>query len=266
MRPIRSLLRGLDTLAALNASKGLTVSEAAARTGLPRTTAYRILETLRVGGFAVRDLADERYRPSDRVHDLADGADDERWVGESALPDMNELCKAVLWPVNLYIAYGNRLVLRAATDRRSPMALVRHSPGRELHMMNAPEGLAVLGDMPDDARAEALKGLVNGGLKSLLKGADDARAAGFVHRLNIQDGERALIVGLRAPNPAGGCVSGAVLVRYIASALSPERAETELLPPLRALTTKIETALYKASAQGPGATASAVKVDASPFE
>lgn len=61
VRPIRSLLRGLDVLDAVRGQEGLTVTEVARRVRLPRTTAYRILETLRSGGHIVRDEVD-RYR------------------------------------------------------------------------------------------------------------------------------------------------------------------------------------------------------------
>jgi DNA-binding IclR family transcriptional regulator len=66
VRPIRSLLRGLDVLEAVRGQEGLTVTEAARRVRLPRTTAYRILETLRAGGHVVRDDVD-RYRAADTL-------------------------------------------------------------------------------------------------------------------------------------------------------------------------------------------------------
>ena len=66
VRPIRALMRGLDTLQQLNRHNGATVTNIAKAVGLPRTTAYRVLETLCVAGYAVRDRSDERYihRPS----------------------------------------------------------------------------------------------------------------------------------------------------------------------------------------------------------
>lgn len=60
VRPIRALLRGLEAMAVLSCSRGLTVTETARRAKLPRTTTYRILETLRAGGYVLRDEND-RY-------------------------------------------------------------------------------------------------------------------------------------------------------------------------------------------------------------
>ena len=61
-RPIRALVRGLDALTMLNLRNGATVSEIAQQIRLPRTTTYRILETLTHAGYVYRDSADDRYR------------------------------------------------------------------------------------------------------------------------------------------------------------------------------------------------------------
>ena len=63
-RPIRALMRGLDALTILNLRDGATVSEVAQEIHLPRTTVYRILETLCNAGFVFRDAADERSLPA----------------------------------------------------------------------------------------------------------------------------------------------------------------------------------------------------------
>jgi DNA-binding IclR family transcriptional regulator len=70
VRPIRSLLRGLEALGALGAADGLTVTETARKAKLPRTTAYRVLETLRLGGYVERD-EDDRYRATAKASQLA---------------------------------------------------------------------------------------------------------------------------------------------------------------------------------------------------
>jgi DNA-binding IclR family transcriptional regulator len=79
VRPIRALLRGLEAMAVLSASRGLTVTETARRAKLPRTTTYRILETLRAGGYVVRDEHDRYLIASEAGHAIgkaANGATD----------------------------------------------------------------------------------------------------------------------------------------------------------------------------------------------
>lgn len=70
VRPIRALLRGLQALSVLSETDGLTVTETARRARLPRTTAYRILETLRSGGYVTRDEQD-RYCLARGMGDVA---------------------------------------------------------------------------------------------------------------------------------------------------------------------------------------------------
>jgi DNA-binding transcriptional ArsR family regulator len=72
VRPIRALLRGLQALSVLDPHDGLSVSEAARRAKLPRTTVYRILETLRQGGYVARDDS-ERYITTAKAGQLLDG-------------------------------------------------------------------------------------------------------------------------------------------------------------------------------------------------
>src|SRR5580698_10058682 len=95
-RPIRALTRGLDALTVLNSRDGATVSEIAQEIRLPRTTVYRILETLCDSGFAFRDQADDRYRLTQRVRGLSLGFSDESWVSRIAKPCMADLCREIV--------------------------------------------------------------------------------------------------------------------------------------------------------------------------
>ena len=85
-RPIRALMRGLDALTVLNMRDGATVSEIAHEIRLPRTTVYRILETLCSAGFVFRDESDDRYRLTIMVRSLSGGFDDDAWVSRIAKP------------------------------------------------------------------------------------------------------------------------------------------------------------------------------------
>src|ERR1700722_16724943 len=63
-RPIRALNRGLEVLAELNRLERAAINTLASAVGLPRTTTYRILETLRLAGYVDRDAHDDCYRPT----------------------------------------------------------------------------------------------------------------------------------------------------------------------------------------------------------
>ena len=110
-RPIRALMRGLDALTFLNLRDGATVSEVAQEIRLPRTTVYRILETLCNAGFVFRDAADDRYRLTILVRGLSDGFDDEAWVTQIAKPFIHDLCHEVVWPVSIATLSGTTMLV-----------------------------------------------------------------------------------------------------------------------------------------------------------
>src|SRR6202046_5554422 len=115
-RPIRSLMRGLDALTVLNLRDGATVSEVAQEIRLPRTTVYRILETLCNAGFVFRDAADERYRLTILGRGVGTGFDDEAWVTQIPKPLINDLCRDIVWPVSIATLSGTTMLVRESTD------------------------------------------------------------------------------------------------------------------------------------------------------
>jgi IclR family mhp operon transcriptional activator len=143
-RPIRALTRGLDTLTVLNLRDGATVSEVAQEIRLPRTTVYRILETLCNAGFVFRDAADERYRLTILVRGLSDGFDDEAWVSQIAKPFINDLCRDIVWPVSIATLSGTTMLVRESTDQSSPMALERYPVGFRTPLLTTAAGRVYL--------------------------------------------------------------------------------------------------------------------------
>lgn len=142
-RPIRALLRGLDALTVLNLRGGATVSEIVQAVSLPRTTVYRILETLCNSGFVFRDT-DERYRLTILVRGLSDGFDDEAWVTHAAKPIMNALCREIVWPAAIATLSGTNMVVRETTDHASPLAVDRYSAGYRVPLLTTATGRAYL--------------------------------------------------------------------------------------------------------------------------
>src|SRR5260370_9845946 len=114
-RPIRALVRGLDALTTLNQRNGATVSEIAQQIRLPRTTTYRILETLTHAGYVYRDPADDRYRLTIMVHRLADGFDDDARVTQIARPCIDEPGKQFMWPVPSASPSGTKFLVLEPT-------------------------------------------------------------------------------------------------------------------------------------------------------
>jgi len=151
-RPIRALLRGLEVLHVLNRHNGATVSEVAGEIDLPRTTTYRILETLCVAGYAYRAASDERYRLTIMVRGLSDGFDDEAWITLIAREYMYELCQELVWPCAIATLSGNSMLVRQTTDHRSPLAVEKRGPGFRVSILGSAAGLCYLAFCPKEQR------------------------------------------------------------------------------------------------------------------
>ncbi|MCS6948123.1 MAG: helix-turn-helix domain-containing protein [Steroidobacteraceae bacterium] len=155
-RPIRALIRGLDALTVLNLRNGATVSEVAQEIKLPRTTTYRILETLSHAGYVYRDSNDDRYRLTIMVRGLSDGFDDEAWVTQIARPYIYELGKEIVWPVAIASLSGTTMMVRESTDHRSPLAVERYSAGFRVPILTSASGRVYLAFSPQSQRDSLL--------------------------------------------------------------------------------------------------------------
>ena len=155
-RPIRALTRGLDALTVLNLRNGATVSEVAQEIRLPRTTVYRILETLCESGFAFRDASDDRYRLAEAVKQLSDGFVDEDWITQVASPLIHELNRDVVWPIALSTLSGSTMMVRETTDHLSPLAVERYSSGFRFPLLTSAAGRLYLARCGDAERASLL--------------------------------------------------------------------------------------------------------------
>jgi IclR family transcriptional regulator, mhp operon transcriptional activator len=155
-RPIRALLRGLEVLHVLNRHNVATVSEVASAIDLPRTTTYRILETLCTAGYAYRAASDDRYRLTILVRGLSDGFDDEAWVTQIARPYLYELCRELVWPVAIATLSGSSMLVRQTTDHKSPLAVEKRGPGFRVSILNSASGLAYLAFCPKEQRDNLL--------------------------------------------------------------------------------------------------------------
>jgi len=155
-RPIRALLRGLEVLHVLNQHDGATVSEVANSIDLPRTTTYRILETLCIAGYAYRAASDDRYRLTIMVRGLSDGFDDEAWITQIARPYIYELCREVVWPVAVATLSGSTMLIRQTTDHHSPLVVEKHGPGFRVPILTSAAGLCYLAFCPKEQRDNLL--------------------------------------------------------------------------------------------------------------
>src|SRR3984957_19724813 len=247
-RPIRALNRGVDVLCALNRLERAAINILANAVGLPRTTTYRILETLRLAGYGERDPHDECYRPTVMVRTLSDGFDDEAMVAHIAKPHLAALGAQIVWPVAVATPAGATMMIRETTDRQSPLALERYHAGVRVPMLGSAAGSAYLAFCSGQERDALLELLSRSSLPEdrmarsrieVDRLLNETRSQGFgmAHRARRVSEETSLAIPVRAKNR----VLATVTVRYAATAVPLRTAVEQFLPKMREVAQKIET-------------------------
>jgi IclR family transcriptional regulator, mhp operon transcriptional activator len=239
-RPIRALIRGLDALTVLNLRNGATVSEVAQEIRLPRTTTYRILETLSHAGYVYRDSTDDRYRLTIMVRGLSDGFDDEAWVTQIARPHINDLGKEIIWPVAIASLSGTSMMVRETTDHRSPLAVERYSAGFRVPLLTSSSGRVYLAFCQPAQRESLLEILARSGKEEdemarnrleVQKILQEARQQGYataVRPRRVTDE-----ISMAVPIMIEDRVLAAVSIRFSGTAVPLKLAIERFLPKLR---------------------------------
>jgi IclR family mhp operon transcriptional activator len=247
-RPVRALNRGLDVLTELNRLERAAINTLATAVRLPRTTTYRILETLRLAGYVVRDPHDDCYRPTIMVRALSDGFDDEAMVAHIAKPHLAALGAQIVWPVAIATPSGATMMIRETTDRESPLALEQYSAGVRVPMLVSAAGRAYLAFCGGQVRDALLELLSRSSLpedrlarnrSEVERLLNETRTQGFgmAHRARRVSEETSLAIPVRAKDR----ILATVTVRYAATAVSLPTAVEQFLPKMREFAHKIET-------------------------
>ena len=262
-RPIRALARGLDALTILNSRDGATVSEVAHEIRLPRTTAYRILETLCESGFAHRHSFDDRYRVTRLVRALSGGFRDEAWVARIAKTCLSELAGGILWPVSLATLCGTDMLVRETTDHTTTLVDISRSAGLRAPLLGSAAGRAYLAFCPQPERDNLLAQLARSNKKGgepaesqqseWLRTLGDVRTHGYavVTRDRGPEDEVNVAVPVNSPDRLWAVLS----VRFMSSAVPLKTGLERFLPELRECAARIATLLSENQAQAPSGSA-----------
>jgi IclR family mhp operon transcriptional activator len=260
-RPIRALIRGLDALTVLNSRDGATVSEVAQEIRLPRTTVYRILETLCGAGFIFRDEGDDRYRLTVMVRSLSGGFDDDAWVARVAKPLIGDLGREIAWPVSLSTLLGTSMIVRESNS--SALLDERHCAGYRMPVLSTAAGRVYLSFCPLPQRDTLIEIFARSGKEEdrlaraprtdLTRILSETRAGGY----SSTSRARRLVeeISVSVPVLSEDRILACLTVRFAANAL-PQRAGIErFLPKLRQYASRISHSFVEqqAEAQSKGA-------------
>ena len=246
-RPIRALNRGLEVLTELNRLERAAINTLANAVGLPRTTTYRILETLRLGGYVERAAHDACYRPTIMVRALSEGFDDEAMLAHIAKPHLAALCTAIVWPIAIATPAGSVMMIRETTDMQSPLALEQYGAGIRVPMLTSAAGRAYLAFCSTPQREALLELLSRSSLPEdrLVRSRveverilNETRTQGFgmASRARRVSEETSLAIPVRVEDRVLATIS----VRYAATAVPMRTAVDVFLPKMRDVVAKIE--------------------------
>lgn len=257
-RPIRALSRGLDALTVLNLRNGATVSEVAQEIRLPRTTTYRILETLSHAGFVYRDTNDDRYRLTIMVRGLSDGYDDETWVTQIARPYIHELGKDLIWPVAVTSLCGTSMTVRESTDHRSPLAIERCPTGFQVPLLASSSGLVYLAFTTPTHRDSLLDILARSNREEDAPARNRPEIMKMLHNTRLQGYASAVRarrvsdeISIAVPIMVDDRVLAAVTIRFSGMAVPLKLAVERFLPKLRDTAQKIRQAFVEQQSEPP---------------
>ncbi|WP_029013528.1 helix-turn-helix domain-containing protein [Niveispirillum irakense] len=238
VKPVRAMLRVLDVLQVLSSRYGGTISDVSNAIDLPRTTTYRVLETLCSAGYVTRDGAGERYRLTVLVRSLSDGYDDEAWIGEVAQPILADLGRKMIWPVSISTNRSHMMLVRCNTDKQSPLALERYNAGVQVSILRSASGRAFLAFSPPPQRSALLD--IALGLGADMEGAgrqrdliektlEGVRAGGYAIALRQYRGESAAAVPIFSGTHLLGCLG----MRFMDKAVNESTFVVQSLPIMR---------------------------------
>ncbi len=126
MSEIRSVVRAVNLIKALNLRPVATIDFLYQQTGLPKPSIVRMMQTLESCGLVKHAPQHGAYFLTSGVLSLSHGYHSEPMIVEAAAPLMDELTLRVKWPVALAMLENFSMVVRYSTIPLSPLAL-RHS-------------------------------------------------------------------------------------------------------------------------------------------
>jgi IclR family transcriptional regulator, mhp operon transcriptional activator len=248
--PVGAIRRGLEILRAVNRHKIATVAEIHAETGFPKPTIVRMLETLIVDGYVVRDTMCGGYRITSKTRELHSGYDGIARVIEAARPWMIVLTEDVRWPAAIGSLVGDRISVQFSTAAISPWSHAI-TLGMRLDMHYTAMGRAYLAfcaeeeceNLLERSRKLAKAGASDGSEARFRRMLAEIRSKGYAlrgHRSDDRTSSVAVpIFGSRRELLA---VSN---VTYYRTAVPAELIEEQLVAPLKRAVRKIEETISR---------------------
>ena len=171
---------------------------------------------------------------------------------------MAQFTRELVWPAALMTFEQGRMLVRETTHEASVLSIDHGMVGRSLPMLRTAAGRCYLACCPANERRAVLEMLSHSRVPEDQGAKEKARVGALLDAIRtkgfaIQDREiNPKTAGMAIPIRSGSRVLGCLSSIWISSALTIAEAEQQLLPPLRSIARRIETAVRERSAERGG--------------
>lgn len=230
-------------LASLNKLGNADSQAIADMTRLPRTTVFRLMETLRAQGYVARSLKEEVYYPTRKVGALSAGYNHDNQLRETAVPVLASITDKIGWPAGISTFDAFSMVIRESTYGQTPFSVDSMIAGKRLSILRSASGLAYISFCAPSERHSILRhlGRLWGQNSDVIADAhrniEAVRANGYALYRGTSE-PRTVSLGL--PIKRDGVVLGCLSAMWIASALDVVEAVDRYRPVLAEARTVIE--------------------------
>lgn len=245
-RAVRALSRGIALIRELNIVGPSGVQQVAARTGINRTTCYRLLHTLQQDGFVTFDEDTGLFALTEKVRLLSAGVSVTDLSSQAALPPMFTLLKQISWPSDFAVFEWGAAMIRESTHSFSSFSIHRSMVGRRRSLVRSALGRAILSAAPPALRRDMLEVTASFVPEDAAMARDHGSIDEMVAR-TLRDGYAASvdeteqgISAIALPVRGGDPVIGALNIVFFSSAMTTEVAADRYLPALRRAVEEIE--------------------------
>lgn len=243
--PVRSVVRALDLLQALNRQAVSTLDVLHAQTRIPKPTLVRLLQTFEGRGIVKHAPQHGAYFLTSGVRSLASGYHSEPMIVEAAAPLMDEFTLRVKWPMAVAMLEDNAMVVRYSTIPLSPLAMKHSTINVRLSLVSRAIGRAYLAFCTPEQQEALLQGVMKSltpedeavhDRAALQQTLEQVHEAGYALRdPQVWPATNTLAVPLFDSRG----VAASLGMTFFSSTMKPEQAVERYLPDLQQLASQV---------------------------
>lgn len=247
--PVQAVTKALTVLAAVNRGGLSTVGDLHAKTGIPKPTIVRMLQTLIAAGYVNQDAKTRGYHVTSAIEQLSAGFHGAPMVIEVARPYADRLTEEILWPCAICTLDLDAVIVNYSTIANSPVSPFHASLGRRLSLGGRGLGRAYVCFCPPKEQ-QVLRNIMRSSEDPENNLIDDeafammvarAHAKGYAERDEHLEPSNSATIAM--PIRLGDRVLATCGVTYFRSALKPAESRKIVVEALRSTVELIEARL-----------------------